>query len=97
MNQGNKARLAARINGRVQGVGFRFFVRENASRLDLRGWVRNRKDRSVEVTAEGETSDLEQLLRALEQGPRGAQVDEVTYQWETATGEYNSFKIKLSF
>ena len=63
-----------RISGRVQGVGFRWFVREEARRLGLSGWVTNLPDGEVEVKAGGEGSSLERLRRALEVGPTGAEV-----------------------
>lgn len=66
--------LHVRITGRVQGVGFRWFVREEARRLGLSGWVRNLPTGSVEVAAGGEASALERLRRALEVGPTGADV-----------------------
>lgn len=66
-----------RISGRVQGVGFRWFVREEARRLGLSGWVTNLPDGEVEVKAGGEGSSLERLRRALEVGPTGAEVREV--------------------
>jgi acylphosphatase len=66
-----------RITGRVQGVGFRWFVREEARRLGLSGWVTNLPGGEVEVRAGGEGSSLERLRRALEVGPTGAQVNAV--------------------
>jgi acylphosphatase len=71
-------RLHLRITGRVQGVGFRWFAREEARRLGLSGWVVNLPDGNVEVAAGGEPSSLERLRRALEVGPTGAGVSEVT-------------------
>jgi acylphosphatase len=68
-------RLHVRIAGRVQGVGFRWFVREEARRLGLSGWVTNLPGGEVEVEAGGEASSLERLRRALEVGPAGAQVE----------------------
>ena len=65
-------RLHAVVEGTVQGVGFRNFVQENAYRLNLTGWVRNRWDGTVEVTAEGDRQDLEKLLQALRRGPRAS-------------------------
>ena len=65
------------IHGRVQGVGFRWFVREAARRLDLAGWVRNRPEGSVEVAAEGDDTAVESLRRAIEHGPPGAMVRSV--------------------
>lgn len=66
------------VMGRVQGVGFRWFVRVAARRLQLAGWVMNRRDGSVEVAAEGPQEKLDQLRRQLERGPDGALVEEVT-------------------
>ena len=66
-----------RISGRVQGVGFRWFVREEARRLGLSGWVTNLPGGEVEVRAGGEGSSLERLRRALEVGPTGAEVQRV--------------------
>jgi acylphosphatase len=71
-------KLHLRISGRVQGVGFRWFVREEARRLGLSGWVMNLPGGEVEVAAGGESSSLERLRRALEVGPTGAGVSEVT-------------------
>ena len=71
-------RLHLRISGRVQGVGFRWFTREEARRLGLSGWVTNLENGDVEVSAGGEASSLERLKRALEVGPTGAGVASVT-------------------
>jgi acylphosphatase len=69
--------LHVRISGRVQGVGFRWFVREEARRLGLSGFVTNLPGGQVEVRAGGESSSLQRLRRALEVGPTGADVAEV--------------------
>ena len=65
------------VQGRVQGVGFRWFVQREAADLNLRGWVRNTEDGHVEVVATGETADLEELRMSLRRGPRGSRVDRV--------------------
>jgi acylphosphatase len=65
------------VQGRVQGVGFRWFVEREASELDLRGWVRNTEDGDVEVVAAGEAADLDELRASLKRGPRGSRVDRV--------------------
>ena len=65
------------VRGRVQGVGFRWFVWREAEDLGLRGRARNLADGSVEVLAEGTEDALAQLARALARGPRGARVDDV--------------------
>jgi acylphosphatase len=62
------------VRGRVQGVGFRWFVRERARETGVKGWVRNRDDGSVEVAAEGESDDLQKFVAALRRGPAGAHV-----------------------
>lgn len=66
--------LHVRISGRVQGVGFRWFVREEARRLGLSGWVTNLPSGEVEVRASGEDSAVDRLRRALAVGPTGAAV-----------------------
>jgi acylphosphatase len=73
------SQLHVRLSGLVQGVGFRWFVREKARRLGLSGWVRNLPDGSVEVLASGEESQLELLKEQLRVGPPGAVVDGLTH------------------
>ncbi|TCK71944.1 acylphosphatase [Acidipila rosea] len=65
------------VKGRVQGVGFRWFVNREASALGLRGWVRNTEDGHVEAVAAGEQEDLAELRRRLGHGSRGSRVDSV--------------------
>lgn len=65
------------VTGRVQGVGFRWFVEREASLLGIKGWVRNREDGSVEVMATGTRELLRSLRAKLEQGPRAARVEQV--------------------
>lgn len=69
--------LHVRVTGVVQGVGFRWFVRERARRLGLSGWVRNLSDGSVEVVAAGEPGQIDLLVGELKKGPPGAIVDAV--------------------
>ena len=88
-------RLHAVIHGDVQGVGFRWFVVEQARPLGLRGWVRNRPDGSVEVTAEGERADLERLLAAARRGPHSAHVTDVEVEWHQARGDLRGFDLTL--
>jgi len=70
-------RLRYVVSGMVQGVGFRWFVLREAHRLELRGWVTNLEDGSVEVVAEGPETRLGELEAALKRGPRVAQVRDV--------------------
>ena len=69
--------LHVRLTGVVQGVGFRWFVREKARRLGLSGWVRNLADGSVEVVAAGEPGQIDLLMAELRQGPPGAIVERI--------------------
>lgn len=90
------ARLHAVVEGRVQGVGFRYFVEELADALGLTGWVRNRWDGTVEVLAEGERQLLEKLLAGLRRGPRAAYVTDVQVEWQAYTGEFRRFYVRVS-
>jgi acylphosphatase len=84
---GPTARVAARIEGRVQGVGYRAWAQAEGARLGLSGWVRNLPDGRVELFAEGPEAALEALLRACETGPRPAAPRGVTrFDPETAAG-----------
>ena len=95
MNAANEtARLHANVEGRVQGVGYRAFVEYTAGQLGLSGWVRNRWNGSVEVLAEGNRPALEELLSALQRGPRAANVTTVQEQWSAASGEFSGFSVR---
>jgi len=65
------------VKGRVQGVGFRWFVQREASEIGLKGWVRNTDDGCVEIVAVGDAEDLAELKGALRKGSRGSRVDAV--------------------
>jgi len=79
-----------KISGRVQGVGFRWFVTEKARRLGLSGWVKNRADGNVEVAAAGDPAALELLEAAVAAGPPGAEVKHVERLPPVAPGELES-------
>lgn len=85
--------LHAILNGRVQGVGFRYFVRQYALQLGLAGWVRNLHSGAVELRAEGPRAALEQLVLAMRQGPPGAVVDDVNLDWSPARAEFTEFTV----
>jgi acylphosphatase len=90
----NEARLYARIAGRVQGVGFRYYAERQARRLGLTGWVRNLPDGDVELVAEGEENALQQMLAWCNQGPPSAAVTQVQTDWATALGEFADFRVR---
>jgi acylphosphatase len=92
MNETQTA-LHAWVEGRVQGVGFRAFVQDQAQRLGLTGWVRNVGEDQVEVWGEGPQPDLDTLLSALQRGPRSSYVSDVRVEWETATGKFGRFQV----
>ena len=84
------------VRGRVQGVGFRWFVHREASELDLRGWVRNTEDGDVEVVAAGDVADLAELRASLRKGPRGSRVDNLIehYLDDKEAENLDSFRIE---
>ncbi len=88
-----QSRLRAVVQGRVQGVGFRYFVMDRAISLQLTGMVRNLRSGDVEVVAEGERGALEALLAALKSGPRTSHVANVVTLWLPPTGEFALFRI----
>ena len=87
-------RLTARITGRVQGVGFRWWVQRRAAELGVVGWVMNAPDeRSVELVAEGEPDAIAELERLVRVGPSGASVESVDLERSPASGEFDRFGI----
>jgi acylphosphatase len=81
------------VRGRVQGVGFRWFVEREAGMLGLAGWVRNNHDGTVEVLASGSDEQLQSLRAKLNQGPRAARVDAVEEHAAEAPKELKNFSI----
>lgn len=91
-----QARLHAIVTGRVQGVGYRYFVLDVAQELALRGTVRNLRGGGVEVVAEGDRAALERLAAALRQGPPSARVTNVQLSWFEPSGHFAGFSIQPS-
>lgn len=87
-------RVHIRVQGRVQGVGFRAHVESGARQLGVTGWVRNVGWDTVEAVAEGEKASVERFIEVVKQGPRMARVDESKVEWETPTGEFTGFGVK---
>ena len=75
--QKDRERVRLRVDGRVQGVGFRWFVVSEGRRLGMSGWVRNNADGSVELEAEGSRADIQALRDRVAQGPPAARVEAV--------------------
>ncbi len=82
-----------RVQGRVQGVFFRASAQREAKRLGLTGWVRNRKDNSVELTAEGEETGIKDLIAWAQKGPSAARVEKVDVRWRSFVGDFFDFRI----
>ena len=84
----------ARVEGRVQGVGFRYTCLSEAQRLGLSGWVKNTREGNVEVWAEGAQEKIDALLKWLNRGPPGARVDSVFSDKRLPTGKYRGFGVE---
>ena len=84
------------IQGRVQAVGFRAFVQQNAFQIGVTGWVRNVGYNTVEAVAEGTKEQIEDFLQMVKRGPSVSRVDESREEWEQVTGEFRSFGVKAS-
>jgi acylphosphatase len=88
-------RLHLHVHGRVQGVAFRAHARRIAQDLGLVGWVRNCRDASVELVAEGEAIALRNLREWCGHGPPAAIVSRVDEQWLPGSGEFTAFDIRF--
>ena len=93
-SESGDVRLDATVSGRVQGVGFRYFVLREAMALGVRGWVANTSDGAVRCVAEGPRASLETLLERLQAGPVSAIVDRVSAAWMPATGTLGPFGVR---
>jgi acylphosphatase len=83
-----------RVIGRVQGVGFRWFVEREARLIGVGGWVRNCDDGVVEVLASGTNAQLGSLYERLKEGPRAARIDEVEVEEAAPFNGYKRFQIE---
>ncbi|HOK08292.1 MAG TPA: acylphosphatase [Candidatus Hydrogenedens sp.] len=82
------------IYGIVQGVGFRYATYRKAVQLGLRGWVRNKKDGTVEAVFDGPEEKVQEMLLWCHKGPLGAKVSHVDVSWEETSENYTTFEIK---
>ena len=82
------------VQGLVQGVGFRYFVYRHASRLGLKGWVRNLYNSDVEIEAEGDRSMVEELIKEVKVGPRSAHVKDLKIEWQDFKNRFQAFEIR---
>jgi acylphosphatase len=96
MERPEKRRVHVWVEGRVQAVGFRAFVQQIALQIGVTGWVRNVGYDTVEAVAEGTEEQIEGFLQMVRRGPPGSRVDESREEWEQVTGEFGSFRVKVS-
>ncbi len=81
------------ISGLVQGVFFRAYAKDEAERLNLTGWVKNRWDGKVEMVIEGEKKKIDEMIKWCYKGPPSARVDSVESTWEDYRGKFDSFSL----
>jgi acylphosphatase len=80
------------VSGTVQGVFFRIFVKENAEKLNVKGFVRNLEDGRVEVFLEGDSDDVNKMIQLCQQGPKHSQIKKVDMKPERFQ-DFKTFKI----
>ncbi|NIR50071.1 acylphosphatase [candidate division KSB1 bacterium] len=83
------------VKGRVQGVGFRWFVQKTANKVNVNGYVKNLFNGDVEIEAEGARGRVEELIKEVKAGPRFAHVTDVFVEWKEYEGKYDSFDVKF--
>lgn len=86
-----KARVV--ISGFVQGVGYRHFVRSNAQKLGLTGWVKNLVGGRVEALFQGSKENIEEMIELCRKGPFLAEVEDVWVEWKETEEEFSDFKV----
>lgn len=81
------------VHGTVQGVFFRQFIKENADKLGLKGYVRNMDDKSVEVIIEGDKEQIGKIIEIIKKGPEHSMIRDVLAEEKKWSGEFKDFKI----
>jgi len=92
-NPMEKVRAHVIIEGRVQGVFFRYHTQDKAYQIGVKGWVKNRRDGRVEALFEGDKDRVDQIIQWCHRGPSEARVMKVHLTWEDYTGEFDDFSI----
>lgn len=87
------AQLQAYLEGKVQGVGMRFFIQQLAKHLGLKGYVRNLPDGRVYLIAEGEKANLNKMIKEIKDSPRG-KVNNVSVKWHSPESKFETFEIR---
>jgi acylphosphatase len=81
------------VSGRVQGVGYRYFIARTADELELKGYAKNLFNGNVEITAEGRHEFLEVLIKKAKEGPRNSRVDSCKVEWLDFNKKYDKFEV----
>lgn len=81
------------IEGRVQGVGFRYFTKTNARRHGITGWVKNLPDGRVEAVFEGENEHVKNMIDLVKKGPSTGRVTNLVVRWETPERDFDDFRV----
>ena len=81
------------VHGIVQGVAFRYYTYDMAGKLDLSGWVRNRRDGTVEAVFAGKKEGVDAMIDWCGHGPPSAEVDKVDVEWQSPTAGLRGFRI----
>lgn len=95
MPEGEIQQAHVLISGRVQGVNYRYYTRQQANQLGLIGWVRNMIDGRVEAIFQGEQEQVERMLEWCRRGPPSAKVSDVEVEWQEKLESFSSFEIKF--
>lgn len=84
------------LDGRVQGVGFRYFTRKNAQKLGVNGWVKNLNDGRVEAVFEGPANRVDKMLDAVKQGPPSSHVRDMDVDYKEEQKGYSGFNVRYA-
>ncbi len=90
-----KKSLHCLVSGKVQGVNFRAWTKDQADNLGIKGWVRNLHDGRVEILAQGNEEDLNKLKGRIAQGSTFSRVEDVQCKWVDYEKEYDRFELRL--
>ena len=92
-NGHDKAKVHIVLSGRVQGVAFRYYARNMADKLGVKGWIRNLDNGDVEAVIEGKKVAVQQMVVWCKKGPSLAVVENISIDWQAYTGEFHKFNI----
>ncbi|MFO8084841.1 MAG: acylphosphatase [Desulfobacterales bacterium] len=87
-------RAHAIISGKVQGVFFRMKTQKTAQNHGVSGWVKNKRNGTVEAVFEGEKNSVDSVIQWCKNGPAGSKVDDIDLEWEPYSGEFTEFSIR---